>query len=198
MKKLLIATTNPAKVREYKAIFKELGLEIELVSLQEAGIDKKIEETGSTFEENAIQKAEFYHGLSDLPVLSDDAGIEIDYLEGEPGVHSRRWSGYAASDEKIMQMALDKLKGVPKEKRGAQLKAAVALIFPPDLKVHIFEGILRGKIAEKPFGTAIAGYPFRSIFLPEGAKKYLNELDIIAHRKEAVEKALPIIKKYLC
>lgn len=198
MKKLLIATKNPGKVLEYHEIFKELGFQIELASLKDLGISQGLEETGSTFEENAVQKAQFYFNLSKLPTLSDDSGLEIDYLNGEPGVHSRRWPGYEASDEEIMQMALDKLKGVPKEKRGAQLRAVIGLAFPEDQKVYTFKGILRGIIAEKPFGKMIAGYPFRSIFIPENQNKYLGELSLVAHRKQAVEKALPIMKKYLC
>lgn len=199
MKKLLIATTNPGKFLEFKEIFQELGLkiEIELVSLSDLGIKQKIEETGNTFKENAIQKAEFYHSLSKLPTLADDGGLEIDYLNGEPGVKSRRWPGYEASDEEMIQMALEKLKGVPKAKRGAQLRTVVGLLFPGDSKVYTFEGILRGFIAETPTTQRIAGYPFRSIFIPSGGNKYLGEMSLVAHRKKAIEKALPIIKKYL-
>lgn len=194
MKKLLIATTNPGKVLEYREILKDLP--IELITLKDLDIKNDIEETGSTFEENAVQKARFYFHLSGLPTLSDDAGLEIDYLNGEPGIRSRRWLGYEASDEELAQMALDKLKGVPKEKRGAQLKAVICLIFSGDGQSHVFEGRLRGIIAEKPFGKMVEGYPFRSIFIPEGQGKYLGELPLVAHRKQAVEKALPIIKKF--
>lgn len=190
MKKLLTATTNPGKVLEYKEIFKELKLPVDLVSLKEAGITEKVEEDGKTLEENAVKKARFYFNLSKLPTMSDDAGLEIDFLNGEPGVKSRRWPGYEASDEEIRQMVLDKLKGVPKEKRGAQLRAVIGLIFPQDEKVYTFEGILRGSIAEKPFDKIITGYPFRSIFIAED--------QLFVHRKQAVEKALPIIRKYLC
>ena len=197
MKKLLIATTNPGKVLEYKEIFKEIDFSAEVLSLLDAGITEKMEETGKTFEENAIQKAKFYHNLSGLHTLSDDAGLEIDYLNGEPGVKSRRWPGYEASDDELAQMALDKLKGVPVEKRGAQLRAVIGLAFPGDQQIYTFEGILRGRIAEKPLGKTIVGYPFRSIFIPENNDKYLSELSVIAHRKQAIEKALPIIKKYL-
>jgi len=196
MKKLLIATTNPGKILEYSEIFKELGLKIELASLKDLRIEQKFKETGETFKKNAVQKAEFYFNLSKLPTLSDDAGLEIDFLNGEPGVHSRRWPGYDASDEEIMQMALNKLSGVPKEKRIAQLRAVIGLVFPGDQKVYTFEGISRGAIAEKPFGKMIAGYPFRSIFIPENNDKYLSELSVIAHRKQAVKKALPLLLKY--
>ncbi len=197
MKELLVATTNEGKVTEYKEIFKGFGLPVKIVSLKEAGITEEVEEDGRTFEENAVKKAEFYHNLSGLTTLSDDAGLEIDYLNGEPGVHSRRWPGYTASDEELMQLALEKLKGVPEEKRGAQLRAVIGLIFPGEPTVHTFEGVLRGKIARSPVGKTLAGYPFRSIFLPENNDKYLSELNIVAHRKQAVKKALPIIKKHL-
>jgi len=198
MKKLLIATTNQGKISEYREIFKDFAIPIELVTLKDLNIETDVEEDGETFKENAIKKAEFYSGLTKLPILSDDAGLEIDYLDGEPGVHSRRWPGYRATDEELMNLALEKLKGVPEEKRGAQLRAVVSLFFPGEEKVYTFEGILRGHIAEKPFQKTLAGYPFRSIFIPAGAEKYLGEMDIVAHRKQAIEKALPVIKKYLC
>lgn len=195
MKKLLIATNNPGKILEYKEILKDLP--IELITLKNLDIKNDIEETGSTFEENAVQKARFYFHLSGLPTLSDDAGLEIDYLNGEPGVRSRRWPGYEASDEELAQMVLNKLKGVPEEKRGAQLRAVICLIFPGDGQFYTFEGKLRGIIAGKPFGKTVAGYPFRSIFIPEGQEKYLGQLPLVAHRKQAVEKALPVIRKFL-
>ncbi len=198
MKQLLIATGNSGKVLEYKEIFKAFNLPLELISLKEAGVTQKIEEDGATFEENAVKKAEFYFNLTHLPTLADDGGLEIDYLNGEPGVKSRRWPGYEASDEEIMQMALTKLQGVPAEKRGAQLRAVIGLIFPDDPKVYTFEGKMRGTIADKPLGKMIAGYPFRSIFIPQNNDKYLSELSVVAHRQEALARALPIIKKYLC
>jgi XTP/dITP diphosphohydrolase len=198
MKKLLIATTNKGKISEYREIFKELDISLELVTLKDLDINMDVEESGRTFEENAVLKAKFYFNLSSLPTLSDDAGLEIDYLNGEPGVHSRRWPGYRATDDELMNLALEKLKGVPEDKRGAQLRAVVGLSFPGEEKVYAFEGVLRGRIAQKPFRKTLAGYPFRSIFIPVDSDKYLGELHIVAHRKQAIEKALPIIKKYLC
>jgi XTP/dITP diphosphohydrolase len=198
MKKLLLATTNQGKIAEYRAIFEKLNIAVELLTLQDLNIKADLEETGETFKENAIAKAKFYYNLSKLPTLSDDAGLEIDYLNGEPGVHSRRWPGYTASDEELMNIALEKLKGVPEEKRGAQLRAIVGLCFSEDENVCTFEGILKGNIAEKPTGRVIPGYPFRSIFISENSNKHLGELGIIAHRWQAIEKALPIIKKHLC
>ena len=199
MKELLIATTNPGKLLEYKGIFKEFGLALKLVSLKDLKISQDIEETGKTFEENAAQKAKFYHNLSGLAVLADDAGLEIDCLNGEPGVKTRRWPGYQASDRQLIEMTLDKLKAVPSEKRGAQMRAVAALVFPGKEKVYTFEGVLRGSIAETPMAAEIIkGYPFRSIFIPSGGKKYLGEMSVVAHRKQALARALPTLKKYLC
>ena len=198
MKELLIATNNPGKFREYKEVFKQLKLPIKLTSLKELKIKEKVEETGKTFRENAVIKARFFSKLSRLPTLADDAGIEIDYLRGEPGVKSRRWLGYKLTDEEIINTALKKLEGVPKRKRSARLKAVMGLIFPPNKKIYTFEVFLRGFIAEKPINKRVNGYPFRSIFIPLGKKKYLGQLGAVAHRKKAVEKSLPTIKKYLC
>ena len=198
MKELLIATTNPGKLSEYNAIFKEYKLAVKTVSLKELRINREVEETGQTFKENAVQKALFYCNLSGLPTLSDDAGLEIDYLSGEPGVNSRRWPGYKASDKELMQMALDKLKGVPREQRGAQLRAVIALAFPKEKKIYTFEGVLRGRIAEKSMIIkSVPGYPFRSIFIPADGNKYLGEMSVIAHRRQAVEKAIPLLIKKL-
>jgi len=195
MNKFLIATTNPGKIREYKEIFKQLKIPLKIVSLKDLNIRIKIAETGKTFEENAVKKAKFCCKLTNLPTLADDSGIEIDYLNGEPGVRSRRWPGYEASDEEIIKFTLKKLKGVPKNKRGAQLRAVIGLAFPGDRKVYTFKGILRGVIAKKPIKKRFRGYPFRTLFIPAQSKKYLGELSIVAHRKQAIEKALPLLKK---
>lgn len=192
MTKLLIATTNEGKISEYKELLKDLN--IKLVTLKDMDINQDVEETGKTFRENAIIKARFYQNLTGLPVLSDDAGLEIDCLNGEPGVCSRRWPGYRATDEELMNFALKKMEGVPKEKRGAQFHAAMGLCFPGQSEVFIFEGILRGSIAEKPYREIERGYPFRPIFIPEN----IEGEHIFEHRRIAVKKALPTIKQKLC
>jgi len=198
MMKLLIATNNPAKIAEYKIILKDLPLE--LTTLGDLNIKEGVEEDGKTFEENAIKKAQFYYKLSGLLTLAEDGGIEIDYLNGEPGVKSRRWPGYEATDEELINMTLGKLKGVPPEKRGAQLRAVIALAINGQVK--IFEAALRGIISEKPVKKIIVGYPFRSLFYVPEINKVLAEADkeeeiLISHRKKAIEKLLPIIKKMI-
>lgn len=199
IQKLLIATTNPGKILEYKIILKDLPLE--LVTLKDLKIEASVDEDGKTFKENAIKKVKFYSGLAELPTIAEDSGLEIDHLNGEPGIISRRWPGHEASDEELIDMTLEKLKGVPKEKRGAQLRVVVALAI--NGKIETFEGILRGVITEKPIGKIIPGYPFRSLFYLPEIDKVLGELTMekeaeVAHRKKALEKAIPIIKKYLC
>jgi len=136
--------------------------------------------------------------LTKLPTLAEDSGLEIDYLNGQPGVKSRRWPGYEASDKELINITLKKLKGVTLEKRGAQLRVVMALII--DEKVKTFQGLLRGIIMEKPIKKMIPGYPFRSLFYLPEIKKVIGELTMeqeamVAHRKKAVKKALPILKK---
>lgn len=196
-KQLLIATTNLGKLQEYQEIFEGLGLPLQLVSLKDIAIEAEAKETGDSFEANAVEKVIFYLNLSNLPVLADDGGLEIDYLNGRPGVKSRRWPGHKASDEKLISYTLEKLKGIPVSERGVQLRVVVALAFPGDNETYTFEGVLRGTIAKKPIEKRIQGYPFRSIFIPKQSKEYLGEMSLVAHRKEAIEKAMPVIREHL-
>src|SRR3989344_4202727 len=110
--KLLIATRNPGKLREIKEF---LGNDFELLSLNDFSGAPHVDESGSTFEENSILKAKSFFEWSNVPTIADDGGLEIDFLNGEPGVKSRRWPGYEGSDEELINMALEKLRGVPWE-----------------------------------------------------------------------------------
>lgn len=199
MNKLLIATTNQGKLLEYKTLLADFP--VALTSLKEEGISLGVEEDGETFEENAIKKAREYCAISNMPVLADDGGIEIDYLGGEPGVKSRRWPGYEASDQELVSMTLAKLAGVEWESRTAKLKVVIALKFPGDEKIYIAEGFKNGYIRKNPLNFT-AGYPFRSLFyLPEIGKTYSElspeEEAKIAHRSEAITKLMPILEKKL-
>ena len=161
MEKLLIASHNPGKVKEFKKLMADWPFEI--VSLDDLGIVENVEETGATFEENARLKAEFYFNLSGLPTLSDDGGLEIDALNGEPGVKSRRWKGYEMTDQEMVDHTLERLQGVPAEKRTARLKCILCLKFP-DREAVCAEGAIEGTITEKPEAALHPGYPFRCIF----------------------------------
>jgi len=200
MRRLLLATFNPGKVREYKLLLKDLPLKI--LSLKQLKIKEKFEERGKTFKENAIAKAKFYCRLTGLPTIAEDSGLKIDTLRGEPGVKSRRWPGYEAKDRELIDFTLKKLEGVPWGKRKAQLRTILALVIPKGKKisVFIFEGKLRGIIPQKPRGRLIKGYPFRPIFyLPEFKKTFAQlgfkkEIEI-GQRKKAVKKLIPILRK---
>src|SRR5258708_35149893 len=131
MRQLLIATTNPAKLAEYKLILRDVGIELELVSLGDVGISESPEETGSTFTENALIKARFYFERAGIATLADDGGLEIDALGGEPGVRSHRWlgSGGDDSDEALVAEVIRRMKTVETARRSARLRAATALIY---------------------------------------------------------------------
>lgn len=200
MRKLLIATTNTGKINEYKSLLKDEPLE--LLTLNDVKITIPVDEDGETFEENAVKKAVHYSYFSGLPVLADDGGIEVEALGGEPGVKSRRWPGYEAGDEELVEMMVEKMKGVPWEKRKARFRVFLAFVLPGEDEVWVREGSHEGYIAEEPTNFT-EGYPFRSLFwLPE-FKKTLGELsaeeeaEAVLHRKKAIEQLLPIIKEKL-
>lgn len=199
MAKLLIATTNLAKFKEYKELLKSLPLK--LVSLKDLGVKRKPNENGKTFQENAIKKAKFYSKLTNLPALADDGGLEIDYLKGEPGIKSHRWPGREATDQELIDYTLKRLKGVPWDKRGAQFRVILALAISGK-KILNFEGKKRGIILTKPRGKLIPGYPFRSIFYLSKYGKSFNQLSFkqeikIGHRQKPIKKLIPILKKLL-
>jgi XTP/dITP diphosphohydrolase len=193
--KFLLATTNEGKIREYRHLLGKAG--VEFATLAETGIREKPEETGTTCEENAILKAKFYFEKSNgMPTLADDGGLEIDALGGEPGVRSRRWPGYEASDEELVQYAIERMKGIPLEKRTARLTAVLA-VMPNAGEARTFQGTLEGRIVEEPCYPIIPGYPFRSLFYEFQTGKILAELPLEelpnGHREQAIAKALPYL-----
>ncbi|MBI3576724.1 non-canonical purine NTP pyrophosphatase [Candidatus Gottesmanbacteria bacterium] len=203
MKKLLIATTNPGKLAEISMFLSDSP--IRLIGLKEAGITDRVEETGKTFEENAILKATFYAKKSGLPAIADDGGFEIDALGGEPGVKSHRWihGDREDTDEELISYTIERLRGIPLPDRGAQLRAVVALALP-DGTTHTSEDMIRGVIPLKPTSTRTPGFPFRSLlYLPQLGKFYnfdvlsTEENEAYNHRKKALEALKPIIRKYL-
>lgn len=203
MNTLLIATTNQAKLKEITLFLQDLP--IQLVSLNDVGITQLAPEDGATFEENAIQKAKYYFQLSGLPTLADDGGFEIDALNGEPGVKSHRWvSGDKEdSDDALIAYTMQRLQGVPLEKRTAQLRLVLAFI-PKTGMSYTVEEFVKGVIPIYPADKRTAGFPFRSLlFLPEINKYYDHdvltpeETKIYNHRGRAVLKLKPIIGKFL-
>ncbi len=202
MKKLLIATHNPGKFREYKLIFKNFlkNLNFKLVSLNNLKIKDKLKENGKSYKENAILKAKFYCKLSNFLTLADDAGLEIEVLGGWPGIKSRRAKGRECSHKELIKIVMEKLKNVPFEKRKAKYKVAIAIAIPNKNRVYVFEGERKGFIAERASRKIWKGFPYDSIYyLPEKKRVFVELTPKLkakfSHRRVALEKVLPILKR---
>lgn len=199
MKKLLIGTKNPGKVHEFSLFLKEFSL----VSLRDIGIDQDVNETGETFEENSQKKALYYSQLSGLPTLSDDGGLEIDALNGAPGVKSRRWLGYEASDEELKTHLRKIIDTLAENKRTARFTTVVSFALP-DGSIWSERGEVRGLLMDNGKTKDFPGYPFRSYFyLPEIEKYYyeseltLSERNRYNHRHIALSHLLPKIRQHI-
>jgi len=198
MPKLLLATGNKAKVREYKSLLKELPFE--LVSLTELGINTRVDEIGESLEENARLKAVTLARESQLLTLADDSGLEVDVLGGEPGRLSARYAGEGASDKDRVNYLLSRLKDVPGEKRSACFRCVIA-IATPDGEVGLCSGECPGFIALEPRGKE--GFGYDPIFYLPGLGKTMAELTLevkneVSHRGKAARQAIRLLRrKYL-
>lgn len=203
---ILYATTNPGKIFEVGKLLKPHGIEI--LSPKSLGLEIDVPEDGLTLEENAITKAKAYlkSGI-DIPIIADDTGIEIDSLDGEPGIHVHRWKDrkIRMDDQEIIDYCLYKMKNIPKGKRGAQFRTVIALASSGS-PIETFDGVLRGEILEKPTPLKIEGFPFEAIFYIPKWKMILGEVhqlpierskNFLVHRELAVTKALPRIRELL-
>ena len=193
--KLLLATNNTGKVKEYRSLLQ--GIPFELVTPKEMGIPMDVEETGTTYEENARLKACALAKSSGLLALADDSGIEVDALDGEPGVMSARYAGEDASDAERVNYMLAKLKDVPKENRTARFYCVIA-IAQPGGQVQFCDGECQGVIAFEPQG--VKGFGYDPIFFFPERGKTMAELPIeiknqISHRGRAAQKARLILQK---
>lgn len=190
MKKIIFATGNTGKIKEIKEIMKEL--KIPVLSMKEAGIHADIVEDGNTFEENAVIKAKGVAALIDREesiVLADDSGLEIDYLNKEPGVYSARYMGEETSYRIKNQNLIDRLEGVPDEKRTARFVCVIAAVFP-DGEIVTTRGEIEGKIGYEERG--INGFGYDPIFyLPDMSKSTAElmpeEKNLISHRGNALK-----------
>jgi XTP/dITP diphosphohydrolase len=193
--KLLLATNNIGKVREYRSLLQ--GIPFEMVTPAEIGIDVMVEENGATFEENARLKACALAKESHLLTLADDSGLEVDALHGEPGLMSARYAGEGASDAQRVDYLLAKLKKVSAEKRTARFRCVIA-IAQPDGDVEFCSGECDGIITFEPRGEH--GFGYDPIFYFPELRKTMAELPIdvkngISHRGRAAQKARLILKK---
>lgn len=185
MKRVIFATKNKGKIREIQAV---LGDSYEVITMEEAGINTDIDETGTTFEENAAIKAETVRDLCGEIVLADDSGLEIDYLNGEPGIYSARYMGHDTSYDIKNKNLIDRLEGVPDEKRTARFVCAVAAAFP-DKPTIVVRGTMEGIIGHEIKGENGFGYD-PIFFLPEygmtSAELSPEEKNKISHRGKAL------------
>jgi XTP/dITP diphosphohydrolase len=198
MPKLLLATSNKAKVREYKSMLKDLPCA--LVSLAELGIKTEVDEVGKSLEENAKLKATTLARESRLLVLADDSGLEVDALGGEPGRLSARYAGEGASDKDRVNYLLARLKDVPEEKRSARFRCVIAIAQPDD-EVELCSGECEGVITLEPRGEE--GFGYDPIFYLPGLGKTMAELTLeeknrVSHRGRAARQAIKLLRrKYL-
>ena len=195
MPELLLATTNPGKTREYYLLLGNLGYNI--VNLTDLGITQTVSEANNSYEENAQIKAVTYARLSQLVTLSDDSGLEVDALNGEPGVQSARFAGETASDAEKINFLLSKLPNVPWEKRTAHFKCVIAIAIPEDQLV-LCHGECHGIIAFEAKGVNGFGYD-PIFFLPEIGRT-MAELPLeiknqVSHRSQAAGKAQKILQQ---
>jgi len=195
MPKLLLATSNPGKIREYHFLLDGLGYQI--TTLAEEGISKVVTESGKNYEQNARLKAITYAKLSQLTALADDSGLEVDSLNGEPGVKSARFAGEAAIDAEKVSLLLAKLNGVPWERRTARFKCVIAIASPGG-RTELCYGECHGMIAFEVKGENGFGYD-PIFFLPEIGKT-MAELNLemknqISHRARASQKARQVLQQ---
>ena len=184
--KICFATHNQNKFNEINS---KLGNAFELVSLHDLNVIDEIPETGSTLEENSLIKAEYIYLNFDTPVFSDDSGLEVDALQGAPGVFSARYAGLPKNDLKNLELLLDNMKGV--KNRTARFKTVITLII--DGETHQFTGVVEGHIAHSPSGES--GFGYDPIFIPKGhnitfAQMSMTKKNSMSHRSRAFDKLL--------
>lgn len=194
--KIVVATRNKGKIKEIDEIMQGMG--IEFVTQDDIGIDVDVEENGTSFEENSFIKAEAISNLCDYPVIADDSGLEVDYLNGEPGIYSARYAGENASDDEKINKLLTNMKNCPTEKRTARFVCAATLVFKDGKKISV-RGECEGVILTEPKGRGGFGYD-PVFYVPEYNATFgeipLSEKNKISHRAIAFKKIRQEIKKY--
>ena len=197
-KRLLVATHNQGKVAEFAELLQDL--DVEWLSLENAGVTVEVEETGTTFRENAVLKAETYAREAGLLTLADDSGLEVDALNGRPGVHTSRFGGEDLNSEGRYRLLLERLERVPWERRGARFRCVVALATPEGGVLEMAEGAVEGRIALAPAGDG--GFGYDPVFYIEEQGKTMAELpaDVknrLSHRARAVNAIKPLLQRVL-
>ncbi len=194
MRRLLLATNNPGKVREFKRLL--VGIPFEVVTPRDIGIELDVVEDGDGYAANAIKKAEAFAAAGDCAALADDSGIEVDALDGGPGYLSARYGGPGLDDEGRVQLLLHELLDVPDDARGGRFRAIVAVAIPGEA-TRTFEGVVEGTIAREVRGEG--GFGYDPVFLrPDGrttAEYSDDEKDAVSHRGQAVRAAAAYLRE---
>lgn len=194
--KLLLATNNAGKTREIRAVLG--GIPFDIVTPRDVGINIDVPENGDTYAANAQFKALTLMRASGLITLGDDSGLEVDALHGEPGVRSARYAGENATDADRIAYLLQKLRGVPLEKRQARFVCVMAIAIPGD-RTHLCKGVCEGIITLEPRGTQGHGYD-PVFYVPELGKTMaeleMTEKNRISHRGHAARRAAVVLSHY--
>jgi len=203
-REIVLATRNLGKIAEFERLLSEYATDIRVLGLADFPDLPDVEETGSTFIENALLKSREISLVTGLPAISDDSGLCIDFLGGDPGIYSARWSGVHGDDQANIAKVLQQLQGVPNNERSAHFTCAVALSFPHDHPSYdnetVREGFLHGAITQAPRGNA--GFGYDPIFQPSGYDLTLGEFahgqkDAISHRGQALRAIAPEITRLI-
>jgi len=188
--RLLLGTNNPGKVREYRELLQRVPFTI--ITPASENLDGEVDETGSTFEENALLKARHFAQASGLLTLADDSGLEVDALNGEPGIRSARYGGPGLTDEQRVTLLLSETSEVPWERRTARFRCVIALVWPSGDEATV-AGSCEGYIAHEPKGTN--GFGYDPVFFYPDLDRTFAELDSatkhrLSHRGQAARKAV--------
>ena len=203
-KKIVLATRNLGKVKEFERMLQSSHLEIQVLGLRDFPEMPDVDETGSTFAENAFLKARQISDYTGLPALADDSGLCVDALGGAPGIFSARWAGSHGDDKANLEKVLSQLAEMDAPHRGARFRCAVALVLPhghPSRSQEVLrEGEMVGELALEPRGTH--GFGYDPIFVPHGYSQTTAELppevkDLISHRGQALAAMLPEIVRLI-
>lgn len=192
--KLVIASNNAGKIREFRELLSPFGFDV--VSMKEAGFSKEIVEDGETFEENAHIKARAVFEATGLPTIADDSGLEIDFLNGAPGVYSARYAGENATDKERCEKVLEEMHGVAKELRDARFVCSIYFIFDDENEYSV-RGEVCGYIGDEPLGDN--GFGYDPIFMLDDDESMATisseEKNKISHRAKAFEQLSDILKE---
>jgi XTP/dITP diphosphohydrolase len=196
--KLLVATHNQGKVAEFAEMLADLA--IEWLSLDEVGVEKDVDETGSTFHENAVLKAQTYARMTDLLTLADDSGLQVDALNGEPGIYTARYGGAGLNHEGRYLLLLQNMQSVPWPQRTARFRCVIALAAPDGALLGAENGVCEGMIALEPAGEGGFGYD-PVFFLPDREKTMAQVGSVIkhtiSHRGRAMQAIEPLLRRVL-